>query len=118
MSRFPFGTGSFFEGRISVKIRNYLLAGAAGAVALTPGVAMAQGAGANDSNVIVVTANKREENLNDVGLTITAISGAALKERKLTSLSDVASVVPGLAFAPSNTGTPILTLRGVGFNES
>lgn len=69
-------------------------------------------------NEIVVTANKREENLNDVGLTITAISGEALKERKLTSLSDVASVVPGLTFAPSNTGTPILTLRGVGFNES
>ncbi len=101
-----------------MKIRTFLLAGAACAVLSVPGVAVAQGAGASDSNVIVVTANKREENLNDVGLTITAISGEALKERKLTSLSDVASVVPGLAFAPSNTGTPILTLRGVGFNES
>ncbi|MEZ5749164.1 MAG: TonB-dependent receptor [Caenibius sp.] len=101
-----------------MKIRNFLLAGAACAAVSVPGVAVAQGAGASDANVIVVTANKREENLNDVGLTITAISGEALKERKLTSLSDVASVVPGLAFAPSNTGTPILTLRGVGFNES
>ena len=90
--------------------RNYLLATA---MIMVPGVAIAQ-----DADEIVVTANKREENLNDVGLTITAISGAALQERKLTSLSDVASVVPGLAFAPSNTGTPILTLRGVGFNES
>jgi len=90
--------------------RNYLLATA---MVLVPGVAVAQ-----DAGEIVVTANKREENLNDVGLSITAISGAALQERKLTSLSDVASVVPGLAFAPSNTGTPILTLRGVGFNES
>lgn len=90
--------------------RNYLLATA---MIMVPGVAIAQ-----DAGEIVVTANKREENLNDVGLTITAISGAALQERKLTSLSDVASVVPGLAFAPSNTGTPILTLRGVGFNES
>lgn len=94
-----------------MKFRNYLLATA---IALVPGVAVAQQA----SGEIVVTANKREENLNDVGLTITAISGAALQERKITSLSDVASAVPGLAFAPSNTGTPILTLRGVGFNES
>ncbi len=100
--------------------RRYLLSSAIGAACLMPaGTAVAQGStDAAASNVIVVTANKREENLNDVGLTITAISGEALKERKLTSLSDVASVVPGLAFAPSNTGTPILTLRGVGFNES
>ena len=42
-----------------MSFRKYLMASAAGAVVLTPGVAMAQGAGANDSNVIVVTANKR-----------------------------------------------------------
>jgi len=105
-----------------MKLRYSLLLSAAGAILALPGVANAQsGEGESSSgfgNDIVVTANKREENLNDVGLTITAISGEALKERQLTSLSDVASVVPGLAFAPSNTGTPILTLRGVGFNES
>jgi iron complex outermembrane receptor protein len=67
---------------------------------------------------IVVTANKREENLNKVGLTITAISGAALAERKITSLQDVSAAVPGLAFAHSADNTPILTLRGIGFNES
>ena len=67
---------------------------------------------------IIVTANKREESLNKVGLTITAISGAMLAERKITSLQDVASIVPGLAFAPSANNTPILTLRGIGFNES
>lgn len=72
----------------------------------------------NDYGDIVVTANKREENLNKVGLTVTAISGDALAERKISSIADIAAVVPGLAFAPSNTGTPILTLRGVGFNES
>ena len=91
-------------------------------VGLLPAAAQAQQAqGAADSSSagdIVVTANKREQNLNTVGLTITAISASALQERKLTSLADVANAIPGLAFAPSNTGTPILTLRGVGFNES
>ena len=65
-----------------------------------------------------MTANKREENLSKVGLSITAISGQALAERKITSLQDVAQAVPGLAFSQSANNTPILTLRGIGFNES
>ena len=67
---------------------------------------------------IIVTANKREESLNRVGLTITAISADTLAERRITSLQDVAAAVPGLAFSPSANNTPILTLRGIGFNES
>ena len=35
---------------------------------------------------IVVTANKREQNLNDVGLSVTAISGEVLAERRVTSV--------------------------------
>ncbi|EQB10757.1 TonB-dependent receptor [Sphingobium lactosutens] len=72
----------------------------------------------SDSADIVVTANKRQENINKVGLSITAVSGEALQDRKVTSLEDIASVVPGLAFASSTANTPIFTLRGVGFNES
>lgn len=82
------------------------------------GVAIAQEAGVSDPNVIVVTANKREQNLNDVGLTVTAISGEALKERKISSMEDIASIVPGLSFSTSTTNTPIFTLRGIGFQES
>ncbi|WP_152542809.1 TonB-dependent receptor plug domain-containing protein, partial [Sphingobium sp. Ant17] len=67
---------------------------------------------------IVVTANKREQNLNDVGLSITAISGDALAQRKVSSLEDIASIIPGLSYSASTTNTPIYTLRGVGFNES
>lgn len=66
---------------------------------------------------IVVTANKREQNLNDVGLTVTAISGEELAERRITSVQDIAAAVPGLKFAESGAGTPIYTLRGIGFNE-
>ena len=67
---------------------------------------------------IIVTANKREENINKVGLSMTAISANELKERKIVSLSDLASVVPGLSYSASTANTPIFTLRGVGFNES
>ncbi|WP_298164559.1 TonB-dependent receptor [Novosphingobium sp.] len=72
----------------------------------------------SDANEIIVTANKREENLNKVGLTITAIGGEALKERGISSLEDIAAVIPGLAYSSSTTNTPIFTLRGIGFQES
>jgi iron complex outermembrane recepter protein len=100
----------------------HLLAGAAIAGLGQASMAHAQnapqaGAASNDGEIIV-TANKREENLNKVGLTITAISGDALKERGITSLEDIASIVPGLSYSTSTANTPIFTLRGVGFQES
>lgn len=67
---------------------------------------------------IIVTANKREENINKVGLSISAISSGELKERRVVSLSDLAAAVPGLSFSASTANTPIFTLRGVGFNDS
>ncbi|GGE20204.1 TonB-dependent receptor [Polymorphobacter glacialis] len=70
-----------------------------------------------DEGEIVVTANKREQNLNDVGLSVTAIGSQALADRRITSVQDVAAAVPGLKFAESGAGTPIYTLRGIGFNE-
>ena len=97
----------------------YLSAGLC--VGMLPAVAQAQSAGAADgasSTDIVVTANKREENLSKVGLTITAIGAAELQTRRVASLEDVASIAPGLIYTPSTTNTPIFTLRGVGFKES
>jgi outer membrane receptor protein involved in Fe transport len=80
--------------------------------------AKAPAASGGELNEIIVTANKREENINKVGMTITALGAEQLAERRITSLEDVASIVPGLVYTPSTTNTPIFTLRGVGFNES
>lgn len=89
-------------------------------VGLLPIVAQAEDkpAAVDTTADIVVTANKRVESANKVGLTITALSGATLQERQITSLADIAAAVPGLSYTPSTTNTPIYTLRGVGFNES
>jgi outer membrane receptor protein involved in Fe transport len=67
---------------------------------------------------IVVTAQKRAQSINDVGLTITALGGDALKQQGIQRLSDLARVVPGLSYADSDHGTPIFTLRGVGFSDN
>lgn len=67
---------------------------------------------------IIVTANKREQRISDVGLAITALSGDALKSQHVTTLSDLAATIPGLSYTPSANQTPVYTLRGVGFYES
>ena len=38
--------------------------------------------------------------------------------QRITDLESVARAVPGLQFTPSNTNTPVLTLRGVGFYDN
>ncbi len=96
--------------------RYMLLCSCAAALVATQAHAQVE-APAGAAGEIVVTANKRQENINKVGLTITAITADALAERRITSIEDVAASIPGLSFAPSATATPILTLRGVGFNE-
>jgi len=67
---------------------------------------------------IIVTANKREQNLSKVGLSIAALSGDALKTQRVQNVEDLAKVVPGLAYAPTPNATPVYTIRGVGFFET
>jgi outer membrane receptor protein involved in Fe transport len=75
-------------------------------------------AGGQNLPDIVVTANKREQNLNDVGLAITALGGQTLKNQQVTSLADLARAVPSLTFQPTQYSTPVYTLRGVGFYDN
>ena len=67
---------------------------------------------------IIVTAQKREEKLSDVGITIAAIGAAQLAERSIQSLADVAAAVPGLSYINSANNTPVYNLRGVGFYDT
>src|ERR1700761_7031589 len=61
---------------------------------------------------IVVTANKREESINKVGLTIKALGAAQLEQQRVTTLADLASAVPGLNYTQTENATPVYTLRG------
>lgn len=75
----------------------------------------ASGYGATE---IIVTANKREESINRVGLTIKAVGESDLRERQITSAADIAQAVPGLSYTNSANNTPVFTLRGVGFYDT
>ena len=60
---------------------------------------------------IVVTAQKREQNLQDVPLSITALSGAALQRAGVTDIASIETLTPGLQFGQSgNDARP--SIRG------
>ena len=67
---------------------------------------------------IVVTANKREQTINEVGLTIQSASGEALRNRGISDVGDLSKLVPGFVATQSTFATPVYTLRGIGLYDS
>jgi iron complex outermembrane receptor protein len=66
---------------------------------------------------VVITAQKREQNLQDVGVSVSAFSGDQMKALGVTNTVDITQQVPGLQV---NTWSPTLTtfnLRGVSQNN-
>ncbi len=53
---------------------------------------------ASEDGVIIVTARKREENLQDVPLTISVVGAEAIDKAKLLNVSDLAAQTPGFSY--------------------
>lgn len=90
------------------------------AMALAPATAFAQetapatqSAGVDE---IIVTAQKREENLQDVPIAVTAISGETLEARGISDIQAFARLVPNAAFSDNRTQYRI-TLRGLSMTD-
>lgn len=66
--------------------------------ALLPRVACAQEPATAALEEIVVTAQKREERLQDVPISITALGSAQLENRGIKSLADLGSIAPNVTF--------------------
>lgn len=66
---------------------------------------------------VIVTAQKREETENTVPMSITAASAAQLQSAGITQPRDLVKITPGFHYADSYVGSPIFTLRGVGFSD-
>ncbi|MEZ5742818.1 MAG: TonB-dependent receptor [Sphingomonadaceae bacterium] len=86
---------------------------AAGLVGATPAFAQDadEGVGIGD---IVVTAQRREETLQDAAIAIDAVTGNDLAEQGVTTADDIGKIVPSIAIVNGGgTGTSVF-LRGVG----
>jgi len=66
-----------------------------------------------DQNVIVVTATRREGDLQDAPLAVTAFGDQVLQERSIASVEDVGAIAPGVQIARYQGDTSIF-IRGIG----
>lgn len=67
---------------------------------------------------IVVTAQKREQKLQDVPMAVTAIGGAQLEQQGITQFQDLLRSVPGVSFAGTEPGQSRYAIRGVSTEAS
>lgn len=73
-----------------------------------------------DPNEIVVTAQFREQNLQDTPLAITAVTGAMMEAKSQTNLAQVADQAPNVAIRPQGASfgpSVVASIRGAGQND-
>lgn len=95
----------------------YRLLMSATAIALVPAMAHAQDAGQTNSGLeeIIVTAQKREQNMQDVPVAVTAVTGETLTNRGVATVADLPRLAPSLTLTQGNAPTNnTLNLRGIG----
>jgi iron complex outermembrane receptor protein len=70
---------------------------------------------ANDGQVVEVTAQKRKENIKDVPLSITAISGAAMEDRGIEGPAGLSGAIPNLNMSQTPVSGLIasVAIRGI-----
>ena len=67
---------------------------------------------------IIVTAQKRSENLQDVPVAVSAVTGKTLENKRILDLVDLSNATPGLQIKSDDNGAnPRIFIRGVGVND-
>jgi iron complex outermembrane recepter protein len=101
-----------------MKFKTLSVASSLAIVAATATPALAQDdANDNRTNVIVVTAEFREANLQDTPIAITAVNAEMLEARGQTNIAQVAAQAPNVSLRPQpqNGGSGLIAfIRGVG----
>ena len=83
--------------------------------AAAPEPAAAESAGGADTGIgeITVTAQRRNENIQDVPLTIQAFTGETLKQLQVTTFDDLVKYVPNITFGNNGPGQGSIFIRGL-----
>ena len=106
---------------LGLRVLRRAFPGLVAGTALIPGAVAAEEGDASEAPVIdeiVVTALKREQPLSDVGVSVTAFTGADLDELGLGEPADLAAQTPNLnANVVFGNSIPNISIRGVGLND-
>lgn len=85
------------------------------ATALTPAIAAAQGGFALEE--VIVTAQKREQNLQDVGISVTALDQKSMSRAGITDISRLELVTPGMSYGFIGSDAKV-AMRGANSNNT
>lgn len=104
-----------------MKILRAALAAVMVTTALSSSLAFAQASESKDEAAaagegeIVVTAQRREERLVDVPISVSAVSSAAIDRAQVRNVSDIATIVPNIQINETigNSFGPLITIRGL-----
>lgn len=103
------------------KLGLFLRSGTALTLALAAGQVSAADtdseADAVDQTEIVVTAQKREQKLQDVGIAISVLGKDDLDNRTINSATDVVSAIPNLKYNAYSSSQVVFNMRGVSQND-
>lgn len=97
--------------------KSLLAAGSVAAILAwaAPALAMAQAQDAPVIEEVIVTAQKRSENVQKVPIAISVVSGEAMERANINSAEQLIQAAPSLTFRKGNTNKDsALTVRGVG----
>jgi iron complex outermembrane receptor protein len=98
-----------------VRALSFCTASAATLFAAAP--ALAQDA-ADDTDAIIVTAQRRAEDIIDVAASINALGADAIRERRIEQVSDFVAQMANVDVKENSPGIlPVITIRGVGLND-
>ena len=66
---------------------------------------------------VVVTAQRREQNVQDVGIAVTPLGEKALSDLNITTATDIVRAVPGLKMNAYSSAQVVFNIRGVSQND-
>ena len=67
----------------------------------------------DDVEEIIVTASKKEQNIQDVAMSVQAIGASELEKKNIKSLEDISSISPAVTFNNVGPGKSNFYIRGV-----
>lgn len=91
-----------------------LLAGVCASAFALPAYAQSNSDAADDEDVIIVTAQRSNERLQDVPIAVSAFSAEALEKQQIKNTSDLQLTLPNITFTKGNFTGSSFTIRGIG----